>query len=231
MEGDELVSSLSRSKQVIEVCIFLLLIVPSLVLSFFASAEGGAGFAITAFATIFRDVALVALILYLLWRNGESFRTIGWTLRNFWLEAGLGLVLFVPVFFATSYLDSLLQAAGLSGPPSPQPASLTASGPAQYILAFVLVVIVAVAEETMFRGYLILRFRAFSGMGVAAILSAFVFSLGHGYEGTSGVITVGVMGLIFAIVYLWRKSLVAPMVMHFSQDFIGIVLLPILGIG
>jgi len=43
------------------------------------------------------------------------------------------------------------------------------------------------------------------------------------------VVTVGVMGLVFALVYLWRQSLVAPMVMHFLQDFIGIVLLPALG--
>jgi membrane protease YdiL (CAAX protease family) len=39
------------------------------------------------------------------------------------------------------------------------------------------------------------------------------------------------MGLAFALVYLWRKSLVAPIVMHFLQDFIGIVLLPLLGMG
>jgi membrane protease YdiL (CAAX protease family) len=57
-----------------------------------------------------------------------------------------------------------------------------------------------------------------------------IFSLGHGYEGTAGVITVGMMGIVFAPVYMWRKSLVAPIVMHFLQDFIGIVLLPLLGI-
>jgi membrane protease YdiL (CAAX protease family) len=61
------------------------------------------------------------------------------------------------------------------------------------------------------------------------VLSAAIFALGHGYEGSAGVVTVGVMGLAFALVYLWRQSLVAPMVMHFLQDFIGIVLLPMLG--
>ncbi len=48
--------------------------------------------------------------------------------------------------------------------------------------------------------------------------------MGHGYEGSLGVVTVGIMGLIFNVIYLWRKSLVAPMVMHFLQDFISIVL-------
>jgi len=41
---------------------------------------------------------------------------------------------------------------------------------------------------------------------------------------------VGGMGLVFALVYLWRGSLVAPIVMHFLQDFIGIVLAPWLGL-
>jgi membrane protease YdiL (CAAX protease family) len=44
------------------------------------------------------------------------------------------------------------------------------------------------------------------------------------------VVTVGVMGAVFALVYLWRKSLVVPMVMHFLQDFLGTVLLPLLGV-
>jgi len=62
------------------------------------------------------------------------------------------------------------------------------------------------------------------------LLAVVIFSLGHGYEGSSGVVTVGAMGLLFAWVYLWRQSLVAPMVMHFLQDFTGIVLAPLLGL-
>jgi membrane protease YdiL (CAAX protease family) len=102
---------------------------------------------------------------------------------------------------------------------------------AELLLAFFLVVIVAIAEETIFRGYLLLRFRAINlSLPWAAVLSTVIFSLGHGYEGTSGVVTVGAMGLMFALIYLWRQSLVAPMVMHFLQDFMGIVLAPLLGL-
>ena len=38
------------------------------------------------------------------------------------------------------------------------------------------------------------------------------------------------MGLFFALVYVWRGSLIAPIIMHFLQDFIGIVVLPLSGI-
>jgi len=34
--------------------------------------------------------------------------------------------------------------------------------------------------------------------------------------------------VVFALVYLWRRSLVAPIVMHFLQDFVGIILVPML---
>ncbi|MGZ3514195.1 MAG: CPBP family glutamic-type intramembrane protease [Syntrophales bacterium] len=39
------------------------------------------------------------------------------------------------------------------------------------------------------------------------------------------------MGVIFVLIYIWRKSLVTPIVMHFLQDFIRIVLLPVVGKG
>jgi membrane protease YdiL (CAAX protease family) len=63
------------------------------------------------------------------------------------------------------------------------------------------------------------------------VLSSFVFSLGHGYEGMTGVVTVGVLGWALAIVYLRTKSLIAPMVIHFLQDFVTVVLAPLIASG
>ena len=45
----------------------------------------------------------------------------------------------------------------------------------------------------------------------------------------SDTVSVVSMGIVFALVYMWRQSLVASIVMHCLQDFIGIVLLPLLG--
>jgi membrane protease YdiL (CAAX protease family) len=216
-----------RRIQAVETAVFLLLIVPSLAFSFFAIKRGTVGFTLTAVATIFRDLALVSLVLFFLWRNGERVIRIGWRAAHLREEIALGLVLFIPFFVFTSGIEALLNAAGLTSPAIPRPSFLTAAGTGQFVLAFVLVSVVAAAEETIFRGYLILRFEALSGKPVlAVVLSSFVFSLGHGYEGSAGVVTVGVMGLIFALVYLWRRSLVAPIIMHFLQDFMGLVLLP-----
>ena len=226
-----------QKEQLLEVLVFLFLIAPSLILSFFVVNQGNMSFVLTAIATILRDLALLSLILFFLWRNGESIRSLGWTLKNGWLKGGwkevvLGIGLFVPVTFGIAWLDRFLQMAGFSAPAAPQPSFLAAAGVGEFILAFVMVVIVAVAEETIFRGYLMLRFGAIAGSkAVAVLVSSIIFALGHGYEGTAGVITVVALGLVFALVYVWRKNLVAPMVMHFLQDFIAIILLPLLGLG
>lgn len=213
----------SRRTQLVELGVFLFLIVPSLVLSFFVARQGNAGFTLTAIATILRDLALVSLVLYFIWRNRESITAIGWTVKHTRRELVLGAILFVPVYFGAVFLERALQTAGFSVPPMPQPSFLSAQSTVQFLLAFVLVVVVALAEETIFRGYLMLRFRSITASPAAAVvLSSFIFSLGHGYEGSAGVITVGVLGAVFAVVYLWRGSLVAPITMHFLQDFIGL---------
>jgi membrane protease YdiL (CAAX protease family) len=221
----------SRRDQMLELSTFLLLIVPSMVLSFFAVKQGGLSFLLTAWATIFRDLGLVALIFYFLRRNGEPVSSIGWTSEKRWKEVGLGLALFLPFTLGAGLLERSLLGAGLSTPATPLPAALTAKGIPELLLAALLVLVVAVSEEIIFRGYLILRLRDVTGSTFGSVLlSAFVFSLGHGYEGSAGLVTVGFMGLFFALVYLWRGSLVVPVVIHFLQDFTGIVLAPLLGL-
>jgi membrane protease YdiL (CAAX protease family) len=219
-----------RREQWVEVGVFLFLIVPSMALSFFLVNRGVVDFLLVSVSTILRDLSLLALVLFFLWRNGEPRTRIGWTPRNAGREALLGLVLFVPFFFATHLMEQALLDLGLHTPSAPMPGLDASGGIGQSLLGIVLVAVVAVTEESIFRGYLMLRFEAMTSSSAAAvILSAAIFALGHGYEGSAGVVTVGFMGAVFALVYLWRGSLVAPIVIHFLQDIIGIVLLPLLG--
>ncbi len=221
----------SQKEQLLEVSVFLFLIVPSMLLSFFLIRQGSLDFVFTAFSVILRDLALACLILFFLWRNQETLAQLGLNFKNGWRDVALGVGLFIPMFFGAAILDQFLQNLGFSAPATPMPAFLAAKGEGEIILAALLVIVVALAEETIFRGYLLLRFQGLRLSSFqAALLSAFIFSLGHGYEGSSGVLTVGAMGLVFALVYLWRGSLVAPVVMHFLQDFISIVIPAITGV-
>lgn len=214
----------SRKVQAIEVTVFLLLIVPSMALSFLTGKEQELRFAQMAIASILNDLALLSLVLYFIWRNQEPVESIGWKFDHLGRDVALALVLFAPVYLGGNMLANLLHQIGLSAPARP-PSFLTVSGLNQVLLSLMIVTIVAVVEETVFRGYLILRFTAVSGNRVAAvILPSMVFALGHGYEGLAGTVTVFLLGILFALIYLWRKSLVAPIVIHFLTDFTSIVL-------
>jgi CAAX protease family protein len=219
-----------RNIQTTEVAVFLFLILPSMVLSLFVVRQGNLDFVIAAIATIFRDLALVSLVWFFVWRNGEPFGRLGWRGRHAGREVLIGCLLFVPFTFGAAFLERALLGIGLSAPSTSLPSFLAPRGVAEGVLATALVTVVAFAEETLFRGYLLLRLRAVLGSTSAAVmLSSAIFALGHGYEGSAGLVTVGMMGVVFALVYHWRGSLVAPAVMHFLQDFIGIVLVPLLG--
>ncbi len=222
-------ASYAWSEQVRELWVFLFLIVPSMAISLFAIRPGTIGFTLAAWAVILRDLALVFLIMFFLWRNGEPWGKIGWKFDHFWREVALGVVLYIPFFAGVTALEWLFLHAGLRGPSTPMPSFVTVGDAPQVMLALAMVAVVAVAEETIFRGYLLLRLGATTqSMTLAVICSSLVFSLGHGYEGTVGLATVGMMGVVLCLVYLWRGSLVASMTLHFLQDFVGIVLIGIL---
>jgi membrane protease YdiL (CAAX protease family) len=218
----------SRKVQVIEVAVFLFLIVPSLAASFLISGHSNLGFKTGAAFSILNDLGLISLIFYFIWRNREPLYSIGLTRHHFPKEVFWGLVLFIPIMYGTNLLSSALQSAGFSAP-AKLPSFLVAKGHAGLMLAVVLVIVVAFVEETIFRGYLIRRFNSVSRQPwLAVVLSAVIFSIGHGYEGMAGVISIFALGVVLAVVYLWRKSLIAPMTIHFCIDFSSIVLAALL---
>ena len=214
----------SRKIQIVEVAVFLFLIVPSMATSFMINDQSDVGFKTGAVFSILSDLGLISLVFYFVWRNGEPLQRIGLTLRNLPKEVGWGLLFFIPVMYATNLLENVLYRAGLSAQ-TKLPSFLVAKGDAGLVLAIVLVVVVAIVEETIFRGYLIRRLNTATRRPWAAVvLSSVIFSIGHGYEGLAGVLTVLTLGVVLAVVYLWRKSLIAPMVIHFCIDFSSIVL-------
>ncbi len=213
----------------LELAVFLLLVVPAIVIAQIASVSQQP-FMMTTIATLVHDLALSALVVFFVWSHGEPLSSIGWTRRGVGREAVLGASLYLPMLGLAVVLGWLLSALGL-GARHPSPPALTPTTPTQVALACVLVIVVACAEETIFRGYLLLRLRQVTRSTPAAVaVSSLVFASGHLYEGISGAIVVGLMGVVFALIYLWRRCLVAPVVMHFLQDFLAIVVLPALSV-
>jgi membrane protease YdiL (CAAX protease family) len=97
-----------------------------------------------------------------------------------------------------------------------------------------------VVEETFFRGFLYNALRSVLPVWVAAVVQAFLFGAGHIYE-PLGVIGAFVIGFVLAMVYEWRKTLLAPMFVHAMYNSITMVVIasailanakaPIIGVG
>jgi membrane protease YdiL (CAAX protease family) len=219
----------SRASQGLELGVFLMLIVPGTIFSFFvAPLWMHQGFTATSIASIIRQASLVTLIWYFLHQNGESLRRLGWSFRLWPLRVVIGVVT-LPlalnvVFFASR---SFIQM-GLSSLKGPVPEGLGVRSLSQIPLALVLITVIAVGEETVFRGYLILRLKEVTGsLPVAVFLSTLLFALAHNHLGTAGMGVVAIMGLIFAGLYLLTGSLLAPIVLHFLYDIYWMVSVPL----
>ncbi len=225
---DNLDNGTNRKRDLFELFVLLLFIVPSIIISFFSLETSNPSFPILASSVIFQDLAFGTLVVFFLWRNGEPLSQIGWELGGIKKEAALGACLFLPVLVGISAIEQAFGSLGLQSHMSHVPKFLTAKGPMEILLACVLVIIVAIAEETIFRGYLILRLKGLTGSRTASvILSSALFALGHGYEGLANVAAIGILGIILALIYLWRKSLAAPIVIHLLIDFYPLVLIPV----
>jgi membrane protease YdiL (CAAX protease family) len=108
------------------------------------------------------------------------------------------------------------------------PASLVPAGIGEILLGGVMVLIVALAEEIIFRGYLLTRLKEITeNTWLSVFLSTLLFTLGHVYEGTAGMMAVGYIGLVFSLLFLWKKSLAIVIVLHFLTNFIPIVIAPL----
>jgi membrane protease YdiL (CAAX protease family) len=74
-------------------------------------------------------------------------------------------------------------------------------------------------EETLYRGFAITRLAIITGgLWSAAIVAVVIFSAGHVYQGTVGVLRAGVLGAVLAATFVLTGSLVPGMIAHFLLD-------------
>jgi len=99
------------------------------------------------------------------------------------------------------------------------------------ILILFMWVVAAFGEEFVYRGLLVKRLGIILGnnksaMWIAAIISSLLFGLAHGYQGASGIISTGAVGLIFGAIFIKNKNgLWLTILTHGIYDVIGITLI------
>ena len=130
------------------------------------------------------------------------------------IEGLIGLVSLPVVLIAVTVVMSLT-------PPDSQDANrqayeIIANSSQRYqVVALVLVAVVAapLGEEIAFRGMFYNAIRQRVNFLPAALFQATVFALFHPY-GAQGRMGVATMGFALALLYEWRKTLVAPIALH-----------------
>jgi len=69
-------------------------------------------------------------------------------------------------------------------------------------------------KEELQRAFLLRRFEYLGGARVGVVVVSVAFGLGHAVQGWDAVITTGTLGAFWAVIYLRRRSSVAPIVSH-----------------
>lgn len=94
-----------------------------------------------------------------------------------------------------------------------------------------LVLTAGICEEFIFRGFAIEELGMLTGSRwLGASLSLAIFSLGHAglYGFSSALLIPASVGLVLTLLYMFRKSLPACMLMHFGMDGLILLVLPAL---
>ena len=95
--GIERAGSPSYREQLFEVLTFCFLILPGLAFSFTAGPALKENFLLGVSGVMLSDLALVTLVCFFLWHNGEKFSRIGWVSKGYVTEIIIGVLLYLPL--------------------------------------------------------------------------------------------------------------------------------------
>jgi membrane protease YdiL (CAAX protease family) len=185
-------------------------------------AEGKLTLAVLASLTLLDTALLVGLALSLLALGGESPRAVLLGVRPLGREIfrGLTLLPWVLVLVVVAALCIALVAPGLA---QPNPLAGLASTRAEFLLFGAVAMTAAVREEIQ-RAFILHRCeQRLGGAMVGLVGFGILFGLGHYVQGWSAVIITALLGTFWALVYLRRRSVVAPTVSHASFNLIEVI--------
>jgi membrane protease YdiL (CAAX protease family) len=166
--------------------------------------------------TLCDTVVLIALIAVLLRAHGERLRDLIAGSRGVPREAALGIILVPILFVGVGVMVMLLRRFvpwTHNVPSNPFERLMQTPGEAG-IFAIVVIVAGGLREEVQ-RAFLLTRFeRWLGGPFVGLVLVSVAFGAGHILQGWDAAIATGLLGAAWGLLYLRRRSAVAPIVSH-----------------
>ena len=214
----------------IEISVVLLLIVlPNLFNSFAWSPPKGpaASFAFQAASRLLHSFGEIALILFIIWRSGEPWRSFGICGLKMAPDFWGGIVVFLLGKVAHrvlwSILYGVLSVSMIAWVTKRDPSAFSLpSGLLEYGLLVVMCLANGLAEELVMRAYLLRRLSQLThSMAAACLISTTLFAAYHGYQGPTGVIGAFMLGLIYSGTFLAFRRLAPVALAHGLQDIIA----------
>lgn len=169
-------------------------------------------------------VVVVAMILLFLVAHGERPRQVIAGDRPVGGEAAAGVPM---IFVALALAMAVVGLARVAAPwlrtvPNNPLQDLLQSARDAWVFALVVVVAGGVREELQ-RAFILHRFEGWLGGGrVGVIVTSIAFGAGHIIQGADAAVATGLLGAFWGVVYLRRRSAIAPIVSHAGFDLIQI---------
>lgn len=159
---------------------------------------------------------LLALIAMFLSAHGERARELLLGARPLRREAVAGVPLtLVALTIGFVVLAAIQQLAPWLRTVERNPLQDLIQTPRDAALFGVVVVVAGGVREEIQRAFLLRRFeRWLGGAGVGVVAASAAFGAGHLLQGADAAIATGLLGAFWAVVYLRRRSVVAPVVSH-----------------
>jgi membrane protease YdiL (CAAX protease family) len=170
----------------------------------------------------------VVAVTLLLWLSRETYLGLGFrrdnVLKQLGIGAGLGVLVFVlDTFLLGPLADTLLPKTSAQGIDMSRLFSKLSYLPIWIAMALLKGGFV----EELWRIFALTRFKksfGTAGLVFALIASSIVFGFGHLYQGTGAVVTNAIEGLLYALIYLRKRSAWEPVFAHAMFDLIGVIL-------
>ena len=165
---------------------------------------------------------------FLLYLSNEKYKDIGFHKKAILKQVSFGTAFGLLIFVLQSIIVSPIIYALL---PKGLPEGIENDGLFENIHYLPFWIFIAVFfgpfVEEFSRIFMLTRFeKCFGKFGLllAVIIGSIVFGIGHFYEGFGSIISIGIGGTLFALIYLRKRLALEPIVAHATFNLVGIII-------
>lgn len=170
------------------------------------------------------SILLIGLVVLFLYAHGERPADVLNGRRPILRELAVGLpLMLVALAIGIAVLAGIQLLAPSFHTVEHNPLQQLLKSPRDIFLFGLVVVFAGGVREEVQRAFLLHRFEQWLGGGrIGVVVTSVAFGSGHLLQGVDAAIATGLLGAFWGVVYLRRRSMVAPMVSHAGFDLLQI---------